>query len=172
MAKILGRLGTLLVGVSLGVWGLELPSNFSAHFNQVIYGDNGKKLTYTGEVYFRNNQVYWHYSYPTEKMIWVNQGRFVVYEPDLMQVTIAKPKKNINFLKLIKTARKIAPHRYTTKVEGREYNFTYTGTLQKVQYRDKIGNLVVITFSHQSTQPQSDALFKPHFPPDVDIIYR
>ncbi|MEO1942448.1 MAG: LolA-like outer membrane lipoprotein chaperone [Campylobacterales bacterium] len=172
MGKIVGRgvLGVTLTGV-VG-WALQLPPYFSAKFTQIVKGEEGENLQYRGEVYYQRGEgLYWHYTSPVEKKIWIIQNRIVIYEPDIEQVTISTRRRGLNLERLLKGARELSRGHYTTEVEGREYNFTYSDRLEEIKYRDRIGNLVVIKFSGGGRTPPPHSLFTPTYPADVEIIY-
>jgi outer membrane lipoprotein carrier protein len=153
----------------LNLLALTLPEYFSADFTQKIYSDNNT-LTYKGKIFVANNKVYWKYIYPNEKEIWIND-KVYVYEPDLMQVTISK-KPKLNIFNAIKNAKKIKDNIYLAKIDNKKIYFIYNKTLQKVWYKDDVGNEVKINFYKQSAKKFDITLLKPKFPEDVDFIYQ
>jgi outer membrane lipoprotein carrier protein len=172
MGKIVGQgvLGLILTGV-VG-WALQLPPYFAAKFTQIVKGGEGE-LQYRGQVYYRRGVgLYWHYTSPVEKRIWITKDRVVIYEPDIEQVTISTRRRGLNLAQLLRKAKQLSPGHYTTKVEGREYNFTYTNRLEEIRYLDRLGNLVVIKFSNPTKNPPPPHLFTPTYPADVDTIYQ
>jgi len=148
---------------------LNLPKYFSAKFTQKIYSDKSV-LTYKGEIYTNSKNVYWKYTYPNIKQIWIN-NKVYVYEPDLIQVTISK-KPKINIFDALKKAKKIKANEYVANVDNKKIHFIYNKTLKKAWYKDDVGNKVEITFFDQSFSKLDNALFKPTYPKDVDIIYQ
>ena len=150
------------------LFSLNLPKYFSANFTQKIYSQD-KILTYKGKIYTNLKQTYWKYTYPNKKEIWVND-KVYIYEPDLIQVTIAK-KPKLDLFNAIKKAKKIN-NDYIAKINNKKIHFIYNNTLQKAWYIDDVGNKVELIFTNQSTKKIDQNLFIPKYPKDVDIIYQ
>jgi outer membrane lipoprotein carrier protein len=148
------------------LFALIIPKNFAANFTQHIYQDN-KKLTYKGIVILKNNQIYWKYTYPTLKEIWI-KDKVYVYEPDLMQVTVSK-KPKLNLFKILKNAKKLNKNLYVANANNKEIYFIYDKTLKKAYYTDDIGNRVEIYFKKLDKNLKIPPL---NFPKDIDIIYQ
>ena len=148
---------------------LNLPSNFEADFIQTI-NSNGKNLLYKGKIYFQKEKIFWHYLYPVEKYIWIND-KVYVYEPDLIQVTISK-KPKFNLQNIIKNAKKIKQNEYETVIDKKKVYFVFEKTIKKLWYKDKMDNLVTIVFNNISLKKLNPSLFIPKYPKDVDIIYQ
>jgi len=148
---------------------LSMPSYFQADFIQTIRSE-GKKLIYKGKIFYHKNKIFWHYTYPVEKYIWINK-KVYVYEPDLIQVTISK-RPEFTLQNILNNAKKIKNNEYETVINNTKVNFVYNKTIKKLWYKDKMGNLVEINFSHQSTKELNSSLFIPKYPKDVDIIYQ
>ena len=149
---------------------LSLPSNFRADFTQTITSDK-KTLNYKGELYLKNNLIYWHYTKPIEKKIWITDKKVYVYEPDLYQVTISK-RPQLDLIKIVKNAKKIEGNEYLAQIDKKKIYFIFTKTLNKLWYEDEVGNLITIKFNNQSKKELNSSLFKPQFPSDVDFIYQ
>ncbi len=148
---------------------LNLPSNFQADFIQTI-NSNGKKLIYKGKIYYQKNKIFWHYNYPVEKYIWIND-KVYVYEPDLIQVTISK-KPKFNLQNIVKNAKRIKPHEFETVIDKKKVYFIFDKIIKKLWYKDEMGNLVSIVFNKTSLKKINPSLFIPKYPKDVDIIYQ
>jgi len=151
------------------LYALNLPEYFSADFTQKIYSEN-KVLTYKGEIYTNSKNVYWKYTYPDTKQIWINQ-KVYIYEPDLLQVTISK-KPKFNLFNAIKKAKKTKNNTYTALIDNKKIHFKFDKTLKKAWYVDDVGNKVEIVFTNQSKEKINPSLFKPNFPENIDIIYQ
>ena len=147
---------------------LNLPDNFKSDFTQTI-NSNGKKLIYKGEIFYKNGNILWKYTYPVKKYIWIN-NKVYIYEPNLMQVTISK-KPEFNLENILKNAKK-EKSRYVTLIGGKKVYFIYDKTLKSLHYKDDAGNLVTVDFTNTSTKPIKDSLFIPTYPKDVDFIYQ
>lgn len=154
------------------LFALTLPKQFSADFNQTIDSDQ-KTLHYRGEIFYKNGQIVWKYTYPYQKTIWV-KSRIYIYEPDLMQVTVIDKKEN-NLIEILKKAKKIDKNRYETEYKGKKYYFILSnGKIklpQKIYYTDEMGNKVVIKFYNFKNEV-NDKVFDLNFPDDVDVIHQ
>ena len=147
------------------LYSLELPKQFSAKFTEYIYQKN-KKLTYKGLIIFKNQNIYWKYTYPNTKEIWIN-NKVYVYEPDLMQVTVSK-KPKLNLIKILKNAKKIDKNLYLAKMDKKDIYFIYNKTLKKLWYKDEIGSKIEMYF----TKENNYSIPPLNFPEDVDYIYQ
>ena len=76
----------------LELFAINFPKYFSADFVQKIYSDNNT-LTYKGKIYTDSKHVFWKYTYPNEKEIWIND-KVYVYEPQFNMYNLLV--KNIN----------------------------------------------------------------------------
>ncbi len=157
---------------SIFLFGITLPKEFSATFSQNISSDK-KSLKYRGILYYKNGDIVWKYVYPYKKTIWV-LDKIYIYEPDLMQVTIAD-KKGVNLINLIKKAKKIGRYTYESDFNGIKYYFELMGKKVKypvkIFYKDKMGNKIVINF-HKTVKKVKNTIFKLNYPKDVDFIYQ
>jgi outer membrane lipoprotein carrier protein len=148
------------------LFALEPPKTFKADFVQTVTSQNGV-LKYKGVVCMKNDEIFWKYEYPQVKYIWVKKEIYV-YEPDLMQVTIAK-RGSLTLENILKHSKKIKKDLYLTVLNKTKVYFVYDKTLKKLYYTDKLGNKIEILFFNQSTC-KNDEVFKLNFPKDVDII--
>jgi len=164
-----GKWKIIILFFFTNLFALNLPEFFSADFTQKIYSQ-GKTLTYQGKIYTDSKNVFWKYTYPNEKYIWV-KDKVYVYEPDLEQVTISK-KTKFNLFDTVKRAKKIKNNVYVAQIDNKKVNFIYDKFLQKAWYIDDVGNKVVIKFKNQSVKKINSSLFNPKYPQDADIIYQ
>ena len=151
------------------LFAITISESFFANFLQTI-NSNGKKLIYKGKIFFKNPKILWKYTYPTEKYIWIND-KVYIYEPDLYQVTIAK-KPEFTLTDILKNAKKVKNHTYKTKLKNKTVYFIYDKTLQKLWYKDNLGNLIIIKFTDQKEKKLNPKIFIPDYPKDADIIYQ
>jgi outer membrane lipoprotein carrier protein len=136
-----------LIFLSIYTFGFELKYNqFTSDFNQSVKSEN-KTINYEGKVYVNNQLIFWHYTKPIEKKIWLtSNNKIYVYEPDLEQVTIYNNSKE-NFFKLIKSAKKLKNNLYLKKYNDHKIYFkTDNGLIKKIYYKDKVDNLVTLNF--------------------------
>ena len=158
----------ILAFISILTYALTLPKEFSANFTQHIYS-NDKNLTYKGKIFYKNKELVWKYTYPTQKTIWI-KDKVYIYEPDLYQVTITKRKK-LTLDKIIKNSKKIGKDLYVSKINDKKIYFIYDKTLKKLYYTDEFGNKVEIKFYNQKNYAPAK-IFNINFPNDVDYIYQ
>jgi outer membrane lipoprotein carrier protein len=156
----------IILFLAINLFALTLPKNFTAKFTQYIY-QNDKKLTYKGIVLATKHQIYWKYTYPSLKEIWI-KDKVYVFEPDLMQVTISK-KLKLNLFEILKNAKKLKKNLYVAIANNKEIYFIYDKTLKKVYYTDDIGNKVKIYFKKLDKNLSIPPI---KFPEDIDIIYQ
>ncbi len=146
-------------------------TQFSTDFNQTIKSNN-KTISYKGKLYIKNDLILWKYLYPTSKTIWITNNKIYIYEPDLYQVTIYNNQKKDSLFELIKSANKIKPNLYVKKYNDKTIYFqTKNGLIDKIYYKDKIGNLVTLNFYNTKKENISKLFFIPKYPKDVDFIY-
>jgi len=169
----MGKIGAILslLGVVIA-WGLSLPTSFSADFVEKVITPQNRVLIYRGKVYYQRERAYWHYTYPTEKKIWITPLGYISYEPDLMQVTISQKPLNLNLQQILDRAKKVGPHTYIAVVKGRRVQFHYDHYLRDLNYTDELENRVEFNFTNPSTAPLPPTLFRPKYPADVDKIYQ
>lgn len=158
----------LLFFIFTTLFAINLPPYFSATFTQKIYSDN-KTLTYKGEVYTNSKDIFWKYTYPEEKYIWI-KDKVYVYEPNLIQLTITK-KPKINLFNVIKKATQIDKNKYIAQIDNKKIYFIFDKTLKKAWYKDDLGNKVVFTFKNQSNKKIDNTIFIPTSSKEVEIIY-
>ncbi len=158
----------ILFFITILSFGIELPKEFSADFNQTIISNN-KKLIYKGKIFYNKGNIVWKYTYPTEKIIWI-LDKIYIYEPDLYQVTITKRDKT-TLNEIIKNAKKIKNNLYESTIKDKKIYFIYDRTLKKLYYTDDVGNKVKINFYNQKKSVNKKA-FDLKLPEDVDFIYR
>jgi len=159
----------LILIITIFSYSFELKyKSFVSDFNQSVISEN-KKINYEGKIYLKDNLIYYHYTKPIEKKIWINK-KIYVYEPDLEQVTIYK--KSDNLFNLIKSAKKIAKNLYLKEYDNKKIYFKVENNLIKgIYYKDKVDNLVTIKFFNIEKKELNKTLFIPSYPDYVDIIY-
>ncbi len=158
----------IIMIATLYTYSLTLPKQFSAKFIETI-SSKDKNLTYKGEVYYKDKNIVWKYTYPNKKIIWV-KDKIYIYEPDLEQITITKRKK-LSLNNIIKNSKKIKDNLYVSNVEKKKIYFIYDKTLKKLFYKNEIGDKVTINFFNQKNDV-NNSIFRINVPKDIDIIYQ
>ncbi|MFC3848404.1 LolA-like outer membrane lipoprotein chaperone [Helicobacter baculiformis] len=162
----------LCLGVG-GLLGLDLHfQSFSAHFKQVVLGE-GPSPVYEGEIFAKMpDLVKWVYDKPSIKEIYMRDRRVVVYEPQLLQATLTKLDKSLDFFTILKKAKLQKDGRYKTKIKDTTYYLTLQDKLPYLlEFTDKLKNKVQIIFSAVKTNtPLEDSMFVFVLPKGVDLV--
>jgi outer membrane lipoprotein carrier protein len=104
--------------------------------------------------------------------MYFNANKVVIIEPELEQAIITTLKNTPNIANILKNAKEIAPFTYETNFDDITYTiYTKQEQIQKIEYKDKLDNKVVIEFLNQSINGYLDAsLFEVVIPQEFDII--
>lgn len=148
-------------------------NTFNSPFEQRIVDEHGKVIVYRGELWAAKPQnALWAYQKPIQKSVYINAKRLVIVEPQLEQATIRNLGDEIDFLEIIKKAKKIDSDRYNATVNGETYTIIFKNDLlNAIQYTDTYDNHVTIQFLkpiHNSSIPSSR--FQPSIPAGYDIL--
>ena len=148
-------------------------NSFSSPFEQRIVDEHGKVITYRGELWAAKPQnALWSYQKPIQKSVYINAKRLVILEPQLEQATIRSLGDEIDFLEIIKKAKKIDSDHHKATVNGQTYTIIFKNDLlSAIQYNDTYDNHVTIQFlkpTHNTAIPSSR--FVPAIPAEYDVI--
>jgi outer membrane lipoprotein carrier protein len=148
-------------------------NTFSSPFEQRIVDDHGKAIVYHGELWAAKPQnALWSYQKPIQKGVYINGRRLVVLEPQLEQATIRSLSDEIDFLEIIKKAKRIDSEHYNATVNGQTYTIIFKNdVLNAIQYTDTYDNHVTIQFLkpvQNSSIPASR--FVPNIPTGYDVL--
>ena len=148
-------------------------NSFSSVFEQRIVDEHKKVITYRGELWAAKPQnALWSYQKPIQKNVYINAKRLVIIEPQLEQATIRSLGDEIDFLEIIKKAKKIDNDHYSATVNGQVYTIIFKNDLlSAIQYSDTYDNHVTIQFLkpvHNGSIPSSR--FVPMIPTGYDVI--
>lgn len=148
-------------------------NSFSSPFEQRIVDEHGKVITYRGELWAAKPQnALWSYQKPIQKSVYINAKRLVILEPQLEQVSIRSLGDEIDFLEIIKKAKRIDNDHYKATVNGQTYNIIFKNDLlNAIQYTDSYDNKVSIQFlkpTQNGTIPPSR--FVPTIPSGYDVL--
>ena len=171
--------------------------SITANFKQVTYGSRGKVMqTSMGKMAVaRPDNFRWYTITPNKQLVVTNGKLLWVYDVDLEQASVRSLKKAQNNTPAMLLSGKIEDiEKYyqikQTKQQGTQQSFVLTPKQKQglfkqlqlnfnhqqiisMQFKDNLGQLVNITFSHVKTNPTikaSQFSFKP--PPGVDVIGR
>jgi len=150
----------------------ELTS-FYAIFTQTITDEHKKKLIYNGELWASKPQnALWKYTKPIQKSVYINAKVLPIIEPTIEQATVKTLGGEIDFLEIIKKAKKVDNEHYNATVNGLTYAITFKNdALSTIGYTDSYDNRVTIKFLTPSTNQSIEAKrFKPIIPSDFDLI--
>lgn len=148
-------------------------NSFNSPFEQRIVDEHGKVITYRGELWAAKPQnALWAYQKPIQKSVYINAKRLVILEPQLEQATIRSLGDEIDFLEIIKKAKKIDNDHYNATVNGQTYTIIFKNDLlNAIQYTDSYDNKVTIQFLkpvHNTAIPSSR--FVPTIPAGYDVL--
>lgn len=163
---------TLLFAATLFASPQDINS-FSSPFEQRIVDEQGKVITYRGELWAAKPQnALWSYQKPIQKSVYINAKRLVILEPQLEQATVRSLGDEIDFLEIIKKAKKIDNDHYKATVNGQTYSIIFKNDLlSTIQYTDTYDNKVTIQFLkplHNAVIPASR--FVPTIPAGYDVL--
>lgn len=153
---------------------LKMIDSIKADFIQIITENNKKTITYEG-VMLAKAPYYalWEYVKPVLKKVYVIEDSVVVIEPDLEQAIFTKIEGNIDFIALLKSAKKEPNGKYKAKVLDQEYLISTNkdGIPVKIEFTDKLENKIEITLSNQQIDTIPDkSPFLYEIPQGYDII--
>ena len=148
---------------------------FQANFTQSIINNSGKEIRYSGMMYAKKPyHIYWKYSEPIEKNVYLNKKEVVIIEPELEQVIVSELDSEINILELLKDAKKLAHNQYISKLGNTEYSILLRNDkLSRITYVDEIDNKVIIYFENSlQNKVLNKDIFKYTIPEEFDIIQK
>ncbi len=146
----------------------------SSEFTQTIIEVGGKKIEYRGTLTAKAPYYgIWEYSKPIVKKVYVIEDRVIMIEPELEQVVFAGLKSSIDFMSLLKSAKKVAKNEYLAKYDDIEYKI-YTkddGVPHKLTFVDKLENNTEVLFKDTKINtPLEKELFLYSIPEGYDVI--
>lgn len=148
-------------------------NSFHSSFEQRIVDDHGKVIVYRGELWASKPQnALWSYQKPIQKSVYISGKRLVILEPQLEQATVRSLGDEIDFLEIIKKAKKIDSDHYKATVNGQTYTITFKNDLlSAIQYSDNYDNKVTIQFLKPVHNGSiSASRFTPNIPTGYDVI--
>lgn len=153
---------------------LKMIDSIKAEFVQTITENNKKIIKYEG-IMLAKAPYYalWEYIKPVLKKVYVIEDSVIVIEPDLEQVIFTKIEGNIDFIALLKSAKKDSNGKYKAKVLEQEYYITTNkdGIPTKIEFTDKLENKIEIILSNQQIDTIPDkSPFLYEIPPNYDVI--
>ena len=146
---------------------------FSADFEQRITDENREVISYKGHVWAdKNNQALWVYSSPISKKVYIQGGDVKIVEEELEQVIIKKLNKDIDFLALLKEAKKVTKDQYRAVYLDNTYTiYTNNVSVKRISYIDNFANKVEIIFTAQKqNETIENSIFEYTVPEDFDIL--
>lgn len=128
-------------------------------------------LVYSGKLYIKApTKAKWVYEAPTKKELYVDGDKATIYEPFLDQASVDKTK--IDFLEILRKAKKQHDDTYSTDFDGTRYVLTLANNLpSKLTFTDEFDNAVEITLHNvYINRTISDDVFVFVPPAGTDII--
>jgi len=148
-------------------------NTFSAYFEQTITNEHSKSVVYKGVLFIKKPYYSkWDYKYPIKKTIYISKNKLALFDKELEQVTLATLKNQLNFIKLLRNAKKIKKNYYKATYSNTVFKiFIKKSNIYKIKYKDELNNQVVIIFKNQKNNIEiSDKTFKYSIPRGYDII--
>ncbi len=152
---------------------LKNLQSFHSGFIQDINSSSGKKISYKGEVFIKNNgKVLWKYKTPIVKNVYVLKNYAIIDEPELEQAIFTHLKDEINIINILKTAVKLKENLYKTKINNMDYFIHLKNDIiDKISYKDELENNISIKFINTIINKKIDEqVFKFEAPDYYDII--
>jgi outer membrane lipoprotein carrier protein len=148
-------------------------SSFSSSFEQRIVDEHGKTILYKGNLWATKPQnALWNYQTPIQKSVFINGKELTIIEPALEQVTLKTLSGEIDFLEILRKAKRVDNDHYTTTLNGITYSILFKNDiLSVINYSDSYDNHVTIKFLNPTTNEAIESKrFKPIIPSDFDVI--
>ncbi|NWF66012.1 MAG: outer-membrane lipoprotein carrier protein LolA [Campylobacterales bacterium] len=153
----------------------EYIESFEAKFIQKIVS-NKNKIEYIGEMMAKKPSfVKWVYNSPVVKTVCIDKKELLIIEYDLEQAIITKMDDAIDFLSILKSAKKADNNLFKANYEGVEYSIFLTekSKIEKITYTDKNENQVEIKLTDSKINQKLDSeALKCSIPSEFDIISR
>ncbi len=164
----------LLMSINIALFAsLEEITSFEADFTQSITDEKNKTINYNGHIVASKPQnARWSYFKPVKKEVYINNFDVTIVEPEIEQVIIRKIESNFDFFKMISKAKKIEENKYLAHYKDSKFTIIKKGALiESISYLDEFENRVKIIFKNQKqNQKINEAVFRPFFPLEFDII--
>ena len=162
-----------LLSSSLFANNIEDLKTFEAKFTQIIINNANKKIEYSGKIYIKEpSQIVWKYETPIIKNVYISKDFAIIDEPELEQAIFTTLKKEINIVKLLKSAKKIGSNIYVTSANDIKFELLIENRrIKSIKYEDEIENKITIIFTNII---QNETIDEKHFvfqaPDYYDII--
>ncbi len=154
--------------------GLSIKT-IKSDFKQTVINEKKSKITYKGSMIAtaEKNLALWKYNSPIHKKIYyTGEGKLIMVEPELEQVVFAKLTKIPNVLKLLSSAKEIAPNKLKTHYNGIDYIIKKNREkIKSINYKDEMGNSVLIEFNNEEVNKNIDGkVFAYTIPKGYDVL--
>lgn len=146
---------------------------FKADFEQLVINESKKELKYEGSLYISDDRkVLWQYKTPVIKNVYLIDRNVIIDEPELEQAIYTKLENGIDFVTLLKTAKKVDNNKYLSSIEGTDYFInTKEEQIDSINYKDSFENKVLIKLKNIKENITLDKSIFTFLPPDYyDII--
>ena len=166
---------SILFLLSTNLWGnvLENLKSFEADFTQTIHNSSGQQIVYKGHLYIKEpSKILWQYKDPIIKNVYVINQVAIIDEPELEQAVIAKLENELDFIKILKSAKRYNKMIYRATIQGVVYELILRDSkIKYIKYQDELQNMVTLSFdSVKQNEPIKDELFNFNPPEYYDII--
>ncbi|XPV70250.1 MAG: LolA-like outer membrane lipoprotein chaperone [Halarcobacter sp.] len=164
---------TLFVINSYAQIDLSDIKTFKADFIQSVFNQSNKELKYKGSLYISSQKrVLWQYKTPIKKNVYLIDNSVIIDEPELEQAIYTSLENGIDFVTLLKSAKKINENQFQSTINGIDYNINIKNDqIDSITYKDSFENNIIIKLKNvEKNIPLDESLFS-FLPPDYyDII--
>lgn len=147
--------------------------SFSANFEQKIINEHGQSISYKGKILIKKpHYSKWEYKKPIVKTVYMKKNKLVIVDKELEQVTISSITNQLNFISLLKSAKKIKANYYMADYSNMKFSiFLKKSKIHKVSYIDEVDNSVIFIFKNQKNNLEiSNKKFEYSIPNGYDIL--
>jgi outer membrane lipoprotein carrier protein len=166
-------LGLLFVINSYAQFDFNDLKSLESDFTQTVFNPSKKEIVYKGKLFINiDGKVLWQYKTPIIKSVYLIDNSVIIDEPELEQAIYTTLEDSIDFIKLLKNAKKIDNYQYKTTIKDIDYNILVNNNnIESISYKDTLGNSVIIKLDNSKVNVKlDDEIFK-FLPPEYyDII--
>lgn len=164
---------TSLLLCTLSFASMDTIESFKADFTQSVTDDKNATLLYNGHLLAQKPQnAVWHYTSPIKKVVYMDEFRVSIVEPEIEQVIIRKIQSNLDFFHMIKNAKKLDDTIYEANYKKTTFLIIIKKSLiESISYKDAFENDVKIVFKNQKQNLKiKEEEFIADYPLEYDVI--
>ncbi len=166
-------LGLLFVINSYAQFDFNDLKSIESDFTQTVFNPSKKEIVYKGKLFINiEGKVLWQYKTPIVKNVYLINNSVIIDEPELEQAIYTTLEDSIDFIKLLKNAKKIDNYQYRTVIKDINYDIVVNNdNIESISYKDTLGNSVIIKLENTELNIKLDEEIFNFLPPEYyDII--